>query len=725
MSQLKSPPSGNVTLENSNKSKPSDGGSSSSSGDNSQKSDVKNKSKNKNRHASASAGSHSRSESTSSSHHKNNSTPTRETKTKQNKEEKNRLQKPRLPLHKTPQEQDQSKTKVVITVANTPRTISQIVVIQKYFRRLLAQRELEKRLAWQAYRTKVVNEIITTEVNYVKVLQQLVNDFLIPLRNAAASESTAIISKQDVQAMFPYIDILYNINKQFLLDLQARQNVWSSTQKIGDIFLKMSDFLRSYTIYVENYATVTMTVDACMKQESFRKYLKAKLGADDPLLLTSLLITPIQRITRYQLLLEQLKKKTWPSHCDYNNICRSLAKMKETADYVNVKAREAECTAKVIEIENSLVGKFKTLISPQRKFVREGVLLELIKGKLQERRFFLFNDVLVRAKRAKSDRRLSLHDVVVPGITSTTTSTPTGVSSTSATSNAAPSPSASSVASSPLSSDRSHHLREKWEFLEKVPLRDISVINRDDEGEIKNLFEITHPKITYLVSAATPEEKNAWMTDLTTHAKECQEKAKFYQEEKMRIARERANQAKALIGKQYLSLKHGIQPWRDKPETDTNTNIGAFTTDDVEDVELGKRSSRQYSHSFSASSPGGSTSFDANTAPSGSLRKYKQHIYRNMTPQERYQEMLQATEDIEKLQQEEKRREEEKLAAARSRAEKNKELLEKKFGSLKAGQLKDYKSLKAEMVSQRLSMGASVPNMRDEQNSTSSASSKK
>jgi hypothetical protein len=33
--------------------------------------------------------------------------------------------------------------------------------------------------------------------------------------------------------------------------------------------------------------------------------------------------------------------------------------MKETADYVNVKAREAELTAKVIEIENSLVGKFK------------------------------------------------------------------------------------------------------------------------------------------------------------------------------------------------------------------------------------------------------------------------------------------------------------------------------------------------------------------------------
>jgi hypothetical protein len=100
--------------------------------------------------------------------------------------------------------------------------------------------------SWQAYRTKVLAEIVTTEVNYVKVLQQLVDDFLNPLRQAAASEDTAVISKQSVQAMFPNIDILYNINKQFLEDLQERQKKWSSTQKIGDIFLKMVT-LRTHT----------------------------------------------------------------------------------------------------------------------------------------------------------------------------------------------------------------------------------------------------------------------------------------------------------------------------------------------------------------------------------------------------------------------------------------------------------------------------------------------
>jgi hypothetical protein len=62
------------------------------------------------------------------------------------------------------------------------------------------------------------------------------------------------------------------------------------------------------------------------------------------------------------------------------------------------------------------------------------------------------------------------------------------------------------------------------------------------------------------------------------------------------------------------------------------------------------------------------------------------------------------------------------LAAARERAEKNKELLEKKFGSLKAGQLKDYKSLKAEMMNQRLSLSTSAQNVHDDLSSHHSSS---
>lgn len=112
--------------------------------------------------------------------------------------------------------------------------------------------------------------------------------------------------------------------------------------------------------------------------------------------------------------------------------------------------------------------------------------MELIKDKLHERCFFLFNDVLVRAKRVKSDRRLSLHDVIIPGLTTTTT--PSGSSSSSSSSNSATSSSSiTSATGVPTAPSSSFHSRDKWEFLEKVPLRDIDVINRDDDGGISAL----------------------------------------------------------------------------------------------------------------------------------------------------------------------------------------------------------------------------------------------
>jgi hypothetical protein len=533
----------------------------------------------------------------------------------------------------------QSSITPITTLPSTPETRKAVVAWQTAIRKYNAVKELEKRKAFHPYRTNIVKEILDTETKYVGTLQRLVEEFLTPLRAASLNEQTAIISTQQVKNLFPNIEIIYNVNKQFLLDLQERVNNWSIQQRVGDIFFSMTGFLRTYTLYVENYSIVTLTVDECMKLESFRKFIKDSFGVPDPLLLTSLLITPIQRIPRYQLLLEQMKKKTWPQHRDYEQICRSHEKMMETAEYVNEKAKEAENIAKVMEIERNLVGKFSSLISPQRKFVRQGVLQEVIKNQLHERLFILFNDILVRAKRAKEkkERRESVNQPQAP---------------------------------QPV----------RWEFLEKVPLREIDVTNLSDEGDKKNSFEIVHPQIQYWIVCGTPEEKDQFMKDIRTHSDECKAKAKFYDEEKMRVAKDRANQAKALIGKQYMSLKTG-GPQPLKP--------GASLTSSGPDS--GASFARNSSFDDDSSS---SEKQSSSMGKSDSLRKYKTtQIYRNMSPTERYQESKTAIEEIDRYKQLEKEKEVQQV----EKASKSKEALEKKFGSLKTGHFKDYRALKAEI----------------------------
>jgi hypothetical protein len=80
--------------------------------------------------------------------------------------------------------------------------------------------------------------------------------------------------------------------------------------------------------------------------------------------LESLLIMPVQRIPRYQLLLKELLKNTWPDHPDYVFLGQALDKIQETAAYVNDRAKEAESQSKMVTLQHQIVGKNE--VSPLR-----------------------------------------------------------------------------------------------------------------------------------------------------------------------------------------------------------------------------------------------------------------------------------------------------------------------------------------------------------------------
>lgn len=78
--------------------------------------------------------------------------------------------------------------------------------------------------------------------------------------------------------------------------------------------------------------------------------------------LESFLITPVQRIPRYNLLIKEIVKYTWPNHPDYEDLLAAMDKIKEIAHYVNEKAREAENLTKIYTIQSNITGKFDVII---------------------------------------------------------------------------------------------------------------------------------------------------------------------------------------------------------------------------------------------------------------------------------------------------------------------------------------------------------------------------
>jgi RhoGEF domain len=59
------------------------------------------------------------------------------------------------------------------------------------------------------------------------------------------------------------------------------------------------------------------------------------------------------------LLLQDLVKHTPPKHADHANLAKALKKMKDVADYVNERKREAENLTQVLAIQSKLTGKFE------------------------------------------------------------------------------------------------------------------------------------------------------------------------------------------------------------------------------------------------------------------------------------------------------------------------------------------------------------------------------
>lgn len=73
--------------------------------------------------------------------------------------------------------------------------------------------------------------------------------------------------------------------------------------------------------------------------------------------------------------------------------------MKELGDFINESKRNAESTEKMVEISSRLINKVPGgLLTPSRKFVKEGEILFNSKGSSKAAHLHLFNDMLLVSK---------------------------------------------------------------------------------------------------------------------------------------------------------------------------------------------------------------------------------------------------------------------------------------------------------------------------------------
>eukprot|EP01083_Nonionella_stella_P177341 622996_1 len=262
--------------------------------------------------------------------------------------------------------------------------------------------DAEKKARRSRNRERAVRELLSTEKTYVRLLTNLVKHFVTELRS-----NTSMLSSEDYRFLFPGdIIVILGLNQTFLEDLTGViEGDWNNENtKIGHILQTFCPHFKMYQNYCNIYNKAATRLAKLRKKSNsaFSKYCDKQNEQKyfNNLPLESLIILPIQRIPRYNILLKEIIKNTESDHPDLEQLQQALSKISEVSDTINAKMKEWDSRIKVQNIENRFNGKLTNLVTPSRRFITEGKFCKVTEQDDQMFLFILFSDCILYASRS-------------------------------------------------------------------------------------------------------------------------------------------------------------------------------------------------------------------------------------------------------------------------------------------------------------------------------------
>uniref|UniRef100_A0A673C6P2 Intersectin 2b n=1 Tax=Sphaeramia orbicularis TaxID=375764 RepID=A0A673C6P2_9TELE len=253
-----------------------------------------------------------------------------------------------------------------------------------------------------------IHELIQTEERYVEDLQIVLEVFYKPM-----SESGRL-NDEEMAMIFVNWKELLTCNNKLLKALHVRKKTGGDNmpvQMIGDILAKelahMQPYIRFCSCQFNGAAILQTRTD---NEPDFKTFLK-KIATDyrcKGMPLSSFLLKPMQRITRYPLHIKNILECTAEGHTDRGPLKEALERAEELCQQVNEGVREKENSDRLEWIQNHvqcdgaaehLVFNSLTNCLGPRKLLHSGKMYKAKSSK--ELWAFLFNDFLLLTHAAK------------------------------------------------------------------------------------------------------------------------------------------------------------------------------------------------------------------------------------------------------------------------------------------------------------------------------------
>ncbi|KAI0294656.1 hypothetical protein B0F90DRAFT_1755296 [Multifurca ochricompacta] len=244
-------------------------------------------------------------------------------------------------------------------------------------------------------RQEAIFELIATEGAYVRDLQLIVEIFY--------SSMLRFLEPKTISVIFSNVEDILLTNTTFLSSLEERQRSCRLyIDSIGDILEKHLEHMTTYREYCVNQANGIRVLQSLRAKNADLAAHVQRLREDPAvrnLDLSSYLLVPMQRITRYPLLIKQILNYTEPDQ-DRELIEGALQAAERILGNINEAIREQESRVRLKELSQDLwVGQGRLDLTAatrhlgDRKLLREGLLSKAKRGR--RLRAFLFNDILL------------------------------------------------------------------------------------------------------------------------------------------------------------------------------------------------------------------------------------------------------------------------------------------------------------------------------------------
>ncbi|XP_042601054.1 FERM, ARHGEF and pleckstrin domain-containing protein 1-like, partial [Cyprinus carpio] len=249
----------------------------------------------------------------------------------------------------------------------------------------------------------IAKELLTTERTYLKDLEVITVSF----QKSVGKDEAFPDSLRNL--IFANFEPVYKFHETFLKDVEQRLAQWEGRsnahikgdyQRIGDVMLKNIQGLKLLTANFQKHSEALLELErmcrSSRKLEGLCRDFELQKVCYLPL--NIFFLRPLHRLMHYKQILERLCKHYPPTHDDFRDSRAALADVSEMVVQLHGTLIKMENFQKLLELKKDLTG-IDNLALPGREFIRLGCLSKLSGKGLQQRMFFLFNDVLMYTSR--------------------------------------------------------------------------------------------------------------------------------------------------------------------------------------------------------------------------------------------------------------------------------------------------------------------------------------